>query len=181
MAQRPRAPPQVTGRYCAANQRKKKLELQETFEEHQTRRTPSARPRRTRAKRSTNKTSWSAGGTPTSSSSASPGSTHSFVGLLLAGVLRGFARVPADLHVHGVDDVEEVLHHGHTPEGQVHGRDPVHTLRTQPERPVSRPRRRAERGNQRGRIKWDSGTPCSLAGGTAPQHQHRRGRRAAVG
>lgn len=53
---------------------------------------------------------------------------HSFVGLLLAGVLRCFAGVAADLHVHGVDDVEEVLHHRHTLQGRVHRRNAVRTL-----------------------------------------------------
>lgn len=107
---------------------------------------------------SSNKTSRSSRGTPTSSSPPVPPSTHSFVGLLLAGVLRSFARVAADLHVHGVDDVEEILHHGHALEGRVHGRDTVHTLRTQAERAVSRPRRRPERGN----TGENSQTRCSL-------------------
>lgn len=58
------------------------------------------------------------------------GRSYSFVGLLLAGVFRGFAGVAADLHVHGVDDVEEVLHHRHTLQGRIHPRDAVHALET---------------------------------------------------
>lgn len=38
---------------------------------------------------------------------------HSFVGLFLAGVLWRLPRVSAGLHVHGIDDVKEVLHHRH--------------------------------------------------------------------
>lgn len=53
---------------------------------------------------------------------------HSFVGLLLAGVLRCFAGVAADLHVHGVDDVKEVLHHRHALQGRVDRRNAVRTL-----------------------------------------------------
>ena len=45
--------------------------------------------------------------------------SYSFVGLLLAGVFRGFAGVGADLHVHGIDDVEEILHHRHALQGRV--------------------------------------------------------------
>lgn len=75
-----------------------------------------------------------------SSSARSTQATHSFVGLLLAGVFRSFARVATDLYVHGVDDVEEVLHHCHALEGRVHRRHPVHILRTQAERPIKRPR-----------------------------------------
>lgn len=57
-------------------------------------------------------------------------SSYSFVGFLLAGVFRGFAGIRADLHVHGVDDVEEILHHRHALQGRVHARHAVHTLET---------------------------------------------------
>lgn len=58
------------------------------------------------------------------------GLSYSFVGLLLAGVFWGFAGVAADLHVHGVDDVEEILHHRHALQGGVRPRDTVHALET---------------------------------------------------
>lgn len=60
------------------------------------------------------------------------GCSYSFVGLLLAGVFRGLGGVAADLHVHGVDDVEEIFHDGHSLQGRVDSRDAVHALETEP-------------------------------------------------
>lgn len=59
--------------------------------------------------------------------------SYSFVGLLLAGMFRGFAGVRAHLHVHGIDDVEEIFHHRHALQGRVHPGHSVHTLETQGE------------------------------------------------
>lgn len=44
-----------------------------------------------------------------------------------------FAGVGADLHVHRVDDVEEILHHSYALQGGVGPRHAVHTLGTQGE------------------------------------------------
>lgn len=58
--------------------------------------------------------------------------THRFVGFLLAGVFGGFGRVTADLHMHGIDDVIEVLHHCHPLQRRaVWSQDPIHTLEAQ--------------------------------------------------
>lgn len=53
---------------------------------------------------------------------------YSFVGFLLASVFWCFAWIAADLHVHGVDDVEEILHHCHAFQRRVHPGYTVHTL-----------------------------------------------------
>ena len=58
------------------------------------------------------------------------GFTHRFVGLLLACMLGRSPGVGAHLHMHGVDDVEEVFHHSYTLQrGVVLGRIPIRTLK----------------------------------------------------
>ena len=47
---------------------------------------------------------------------------HRLVGLLLARMLGGSTRIGPHLHMHGIDDVEEVLHHRHSLQGAVLGR-----------------------------------------------------------
>lgn len=56
------------------------------------------------------------------------GTSYCLVRLLLAGVFGGFSWVAAGLHMHGVDDVEEVFHHRHSLQGRVHTGVAVHTL-----------------------------------------------------
>lgn len=52
--------------------------------------------------------------------------THRFVGFLLPGVFGRSAWIGAHLHMHGVDDVEEVFHHSHALQGRVVlGRIPI--------------------------------------------------------
>lgn len=70
------------------------------------------------------------------------GTSYRLVGFLLAGVFGGFSRVGASLHVHGIDDVEEVLHHRHPLQGWVHAGDAVHTLSVARRRTGSAPRNR---------------------------------------
>lgn len=58
------------------------------------------------------------------------GFTHRFVGLLLARMFGRSSRVGAHLHMHGIDDVEEIFHHGYTLQGRVVlGRIPVRALK----------------------------------------------------
>ncbi len=59
---------------------------------------------------------------------------HRFIRFLLSGVFGCFDRVGADLHVHGIDDVIEVLHHSDPLErGVLRPRAPVHTLKSHKE------------------------------------------------
>lgn len=44
---------------------------------------------------------------------------HRFVGLLLACMFWGSSRIGPHLHMHGIDDVKEVLHHCHSLQGAV--------------------------------------------------------------
>lgn len=54
------------------------------------------------------------------------GFTHRFVCLLLACMLGCSPGVGAHLHMHGIDDVEEVFHHSYTLQrGVVLGRIPI--------------------------------------------------------
>lgn len=46
------------------------------------------------------------------------GLTYRFVGLLLAGMFRRSTRIGAHLHMHGIDDVEEILHYCNALQGR---------------------------------------------------------------
>lgn len=72
--------------------------------------------------------------------------TYRLVGLFLACVLGGSAGVGSHLHVHGVDDVKEVLHHGHALQrGVFLSRIPVRTLE----------RKKEKKKGHRREVEWD--------------------------
>lgn len=70
------------------------------------------------------------------------GTSYRLVRLLLAGVFGAFSWVATGLHMHGVDDVKEVLHHRHPLQGRVHTGVAVHTLGEARRRTGSGPGRR---------------------------------------